>query len=221
MVNAEGHVVIDSTAARAGLRDLAQGMAEAGSLPPAVLPESRTFTEKASTDAFRSGTVAFMRNWPVAYGQLEEDQERAAGGAFDISKNFTVTRLPGPSVLGGQNLAVSSSTTKPRAARELVEFLTSESSERKLFGDGGLPATRGAAYTDITVRKARPYADALLASLRNARPRPLTTYYTLFTSVFQDVVSEALAPGRSPAEQGRLPDDAVSRLTDALHGRLR
>jgi len=222
VVDADGRVVIDSEAAREGLRQLAQGMASAGSLPPAVLPTSRSFIEKNSTDAFRAGDVALMRNWPVAYGQLRGGGQDKAAANFDISNKFGVTRLPGgPSVLGGQNLAISSGTTRPRAARELIEFLTSEGSQRRLFGDGGLPATRAAAYNDPTVREARPYADALLDAVSNARPRPLTTHYALFTSVFQEVVFEALTPGRTAEEQGRLPDNAVSRLTDALQGRLR
>lgn len=220
VVDADGHVVIDSEPARSALRQLALGMTDTGNLPPAALPESRTYTEKDSTNAFRSGAVALMRNWPVAYGQLLDNKDHTGSG-FDISKKFNVAQLPGPSVLGGQNLAISSDTTKPRAARELVQFLTSETSQRTLFRDGGLPATRTTTYADVTVRKARPYADALLAAVNNARPRPITTHYPLFTSVFQDMVSSALDPGRPPAEQGKLPDDAVSRLTDALQGRLR
>jgi multiple sugar transport system substrate-binding protein len=211
-------VVIDSPRAQAGLQQLARGMVAAQGLPPAVLPDSTTFTEKATTDAFRSGAIALMRNWPVAYGQLKSNQD--VGNGFDISSNFAVAPLPGPSVLGGQDLAVSSDTKRPRAAQALIEFLTSESSERKLFGDGGLAATRETAYADSSVRASRPYADTLLAAIRNARPRPLTTHYGLFTSVFQDVVGQALAPGKPAAEQGKLPDDAVSRLTYALNGRL-
>ena len=212
-------VVIDSPKAQAALQQLARGMVAGRDLPPAVLPDSTTFTEKSSTDAFRSGAVAYMRNWPVAYGQLKSSQD--TGGGFDIARNFAVAPLPGPSVLGGQNLALSSDTHKPRAAQALIEFLTNESSERRLFGDGGFAATREATYADESVRANRPYADTLLAAVRNARPRPLTTHYGLFTSVFQDIMSQALAPGRPPAEQGRLPDDAVSRLTSALNGRLR
>ncbi|MEH1127605.1 ABC transporter substrate-binding protein [Micromonospora sp. CPCC 206061] len=217
VVDPDGRVVIDSPEARAGLERLAGAMVASGGLPPAVLPESRTYTERDSTEAFRSGAVALMRNWPVAYGQLMDDQERAGAGGFDIAKNFAVTQLPGPSVLGGQNLAIARDTTKPRAARALIEFLTSDSSQRRLFRDGGLPATRHTTYADASVREARPYADILLAAVEDARPRPRTPHYALFTAVFQEVVREAL----TPSARGRLPADAVSRLTDALNGRLR
>jgi hypothetical protein len=87
-------VVIDSEAARAALQQLARGLAATGDLPPAVLPASTTFTERTSTEAFRSGAVALMRNWPVAYGQLKNSPDQGGGQGFDISKNFTVARLP-------------------------------------------------------------------------------------------------------------------------------
>jgi multiple sugar transport system substrate-binding protein len=220
VVDGDDHVVIDSGQAKAGLQQLARGLVGSDNRPPAVLPDSTKFIERDSTEAFRSGAVALMRNWPVAYGQLKNDSDRRNGGRSDVASNFAVTQLPGPSVLGGQNLAVSNDTDKPRAARELVKFLTSESSERTLFGDGGLPATRAATYDDTAVRAARPYAGALLAAVHNARPRPMTTHYALFSSVFQDVVSEALASPEPDGRQWQLPKDTVSRLTHALNGRL-
>ena len=50
-----------------------------------MLPDSTTFTEKASTDAFRSGAVALMRNWPVAYGQLKAARHMDGVEDFDPS----------------------------------------------------------------------------------------------------------------------------------------
>jgi multiple sugar transport system substrate-binding protein len=212
-------VVIDSGNAPAAIQQLANSMVAAAGTPPAVLPESTKSTEKESTNSFRSGEVALMRNWPVAIGKLEERAE--SGGGFDISKNFAVAPLPGPSVLGGQNLAIANDTKRPRAAQALIEFLTSEDSERTLFAKGALAPTREKTYEDPAARIARPYADTLLAAVVGARQRPLTTHYGLFTSVFQDIVSQAIDPNRPEAERGKLPDDAVSRLTNALNGRLR
>jgi len=200
-------VVIDSKEARAGLRKLAEAMNPVDGLPPAVHPQSMTFREDTSREAFRSGKVPLMRNWPVAYGQLRTGDRPMT--------DFGVRSLPGPSVLGGQNLAVSSSTDNPQAAQELVEFLTSEESERRLFRDGGLPATRTAIYEDPRVLRNRPYAAILRQVLdTNARARPGTTHYALFSSTFQDIVTQTLS------QRGELPEDAVARLTKALHGRV-
>ncbi|MEU8242988.1 extracellular solute-binding protein [Actinoplanes missouriensis] len=199
-------VVIDSKEARAGLRKLAAAMDRVDDLPPAVHPKSMTFREDTSREAFREGKVALMRNWPVAYGQLRSGDKPLT--------DFDVRSLPGPSVLGGQNLAVASSTDNPRAAQKLIQFLTSEESERRLFRDGGLAATRTAAYNDPAVIRSQPYASTLKQAVENAKARPETTHYALFSSTFQDIVTQTLN------SDGKLPDDAVKRLTEALNGRI-
>ncbi|MEV6633036.1 extracellular solute-binding protein [Actinoplanes sp. NPDC051470] len=199
-------VVIDSTKARAGLRQLAQGLRGTDGLPPAIAPRSREFREDTGRTAFRRGEAPLMRDWPVAYGQLRSGDKPL--------KDFDVRPLPGRSVLGGQNLAVAAGTRDPQVAQELVRYLTSEDSERQLFAQGGLAATRSAVYDDPEVRRKRPYAPVLLQALNEAKSRPDTPHYALFSSVFQEIVVETLNSG------GELPDDAVTRLTDALHGRL-
>src|SRR5262249_53752828 len=146
-------VVIDSEQARTGLRRLAQALQTSGDLPPAVDPRSRDYREDTTRAAFQRGEVPLMRNWPVAYGQLRSGDKPMT--------DFDVRPLPGRSVLGGQNLAVAAGTRDPRAAQELVRFLTSEDSERVLFGAGGLAATRAAVYDDPQVRNTRPYAPVL------------------------------------------------------------
>jgi multiple sugar transport system substrate-binding protein len=199
-------VVIDSPQARAGLRRLAESLQSSGGLPPAVAPQSRDYREEASRLAFQRGEAPMMRNWPVAYGQLRAGDKPMT--------DFDVRPLPGRSVLGGQNLAVAAGTRNPQAAQELLRFLTSEASERQLFEAGGLAATRSAIYDDPQVQQARRYAPVLRQALEQARSRPETPNYALFSSVFQAVVTQSLNNG------GALPADAVTRLTDALHGRV-
>jgi multiple sugar transport system substrate-binding protein len=180
--------------------------------PQLVLAESREYDESASTQAFREGKVLFMRNWPVAYRTLEAPV-RDDGGTTAVP--FGVTTLPGPSVLGGQNLAVGAGTSRPRAAQALVEFLTSPRSQQILFERGGFAATREIVYRDQAVTEKYPYALTLLAAIRQARPRPVTPYYARFSEEFRRVVGEAMDA------QGQLPPDAARRLDDALDGHRR
>jgi multiple sugar transport system substrate-binding protein len=204
-------VVIDSAATQRALTRLADS--QTGTVP-GLLPASRHYKEQASTDVFANGEVAMMRNWPVAYSQLKHRQQLGPKG-FDIRNKFSVRELPGDSVLGGQDLAIAAGTTKPAAAKALIQFLTSEESERTLFRDGGLPATRTHTYQDGTVNAAQPYAGILLDVIEHhSRLRPITTHYPLFSTVFQSVINDALNNG------GRLPGDAVPRLTAALKGQI-
>lgn len=207
VVDEDGAVVIDSAAAERGLRLLKDGIS--GSRP-LILPESRTFDEKTSTKAFGDGRVFAMRNWPVAYRDLEPIS------MSNPSFRFGVTTVPGRAgVLGGQNLAVARSSPQPRAAQALIEFLTGERSQQILFEHGGFAATRGIVYQDKNVIAKYPYATTLLEAIRRARPRPETPHYTDFSLEFRSVVRDVWAG------DGEITEDHAQRLRDALQGKRR
>jgi multiple sugar transport system substrate-binding protein len=204
VVDEQGVVRIDSAEARAGLRQLADGLREAN--PQVIMQDARNQDETAGTVAFGEGKSLFMRNWPVAYRTLQRLSSDEAGQ----EPFFNVTTLPGPSVLGGQNLALSSKSDRPRAAKALIEFLTSPRSQQILFERGGFAATREVVYLDAEVQRQRPYAKELLKAIRDARSRPVSANYTCFAAAFRDIVDLVLSEG------GRLPPNATERLTAAL-----
>ncbi|GIG42824.1 extracellular solute-binding protein [Dactylosporangium siamense] len=209
VVDGHGEVVIDSPEAQTGLTRLAAGLRPGA--PQVILPDSVRFDETATTQAFAGGKLLFMRNWPVAHRAL--DPADPAGGADGAAAvGFGVAKLPGPSVLGGQNLAVARQSRHPRAARALIEFLTGERSQQLLFERGGFAATREIVYRDATVVKLYRYAPTLLDAIRSAHSRPVTAHYAQFSETFRQVVLEALADG------GQLRADAKPRLQRALQG---
>jgi multiple sugar transport system substrate-binding protein len=206
VVDAHGRVVIDSPEAQAGLTRLANGLTPG--TPQVILRDATKFDETATTQAFGAGRVLFMRNWPVAYRSLNPSTGADAAPAVP----FQVAPLPGPSVLGGQNLAIAKDTRRPRAAQKLIEFLTSERSQQILFEHGGFAATREIVYRDATVVNLYRYAPTLLEAIQSARTRPITPHYSQFSETFRQLVRQALANG------GQLPDDAKARLEGALEG---
>ncbi|KOV85048.1 hypothetical protein ADL03_12070 [Nocardia sp. NRRL S-836] len=207
VVDENGKVVIDNDRTRRALRWLADGLKGD---KPIVLQDARVENEPLSTQAFRDGKVVFMRNWPLAHRVLTGNQAESEGRP---RLDFTVAQLPGPSVLGGQNLAISSKSSKPRAAQALIEFLTGPRSQQLLFERGGLAATRGIVYQDSRIATEHPYARTLLKAIENARLRPITPYYSRFSDEFRGVVQYAID------HDGALPSDAEERLTAALQGR--
>lgn len=213
VVSPDGRVVMDPDQVARALAPLAQGSTAGPNQQPGLLADSQQDDEKQSAIAFASGTVTMMRNWPVWYGNLKHRPDQVSSKGFTIAEHFDVKPLR-HSVLGGQDLAIAAGTTKPKAAKALIEFLTNPANERTLFGDGGLPATRADAYGDSGVLSKQPYAPVLFKALKDARPRPVTTHYPLFSDTFQDVIVQALH------NNGKLPADAVRRLTDALAGRI-
>ncbi|HEX7305254.1 extracellular solute-binding protein [Lentzea sp.] len=207
VVDETGKVVIDSDRTRRALRWLADGLQGE---KPVVLPESLDQTEQLTTQAFRDGKIVFMRNWPVAHRTLQGNRGESAGRP---GIDFEVAQLTGPSVLGGQNLAISAKSAKPRAAQALIEFLTGPRSQQLLFERGGLAATRGIVYQDSQVTTRHPYATTLLKAIEDARLRPVTAYYSRFSDEFRTVIRYALD------HDGALPANATQVLTDALQGR--
>jgi multiple sugar transport system substrate-binding protein len=207
VVDDDGKVALGSNDARSGIRALAEGFADS----KIILADARQQQEADSTQAFKDGRVLFMRNWPVAYRQLKEPgtDSRLTGAASD----FDVTTLPGPSALGGQNLAVAGKSRHPEAAQELIEFLTGEASQQVLFQDGGLASTRLRTYKDPQIQRGYPYATTLLTAIRDAELRPVTPHYWLFSQVFRQVVSQALD------NQGEFTDSQLHALERALKGK--
>jgi multiple sugar transport system substrate-binding protein len=206
VVDGRGEVVIDTPEAQTGLTRLAEGLRPGA--PQVILPDSVRFDETATTQAFGGGKLVFMRNWPVAHRALDP----ADGADSAPAVEFGVAKLPGPSVLGGQNLAVATQSRRPRAARALIEFLTGERSQQLLFERGGFAATREIVYRDAAVVKRYRYAPTLLDAIRSAHSRPVTAHYAQFSETFRQIVLEALGDG------GRLPADARPRLQRALQG---
>jgi len=175
--------------------------------PQYVLPDSLNFHEGDTTQAFRDGKVLFMRNWPVAHRALRPTRSEDAAGP---QLPFDVTPLPGPSILGGQNLAIAATSDHPEAAQALIEFLTDARSQQILFERGGLAATQEVVYRDAAVRKQYPYADKLLQAVQRAYPRPVTPCYTKFSETVRSAFYAALR------DNERLPDDFREHLESVL-----
>jgi multiple sugar transport system substrate-binding protein len=238
---AAGEDLTALSGASSGLRALvANFQAEDG-----ILPESTTFDESGSLQAFRDGRVLFMRNWPFAYNVLAADPSLPPD-AVGVTRLPAMTGdRPAPAALGGQNLAVAAHSTKPALARKLVAFLTSPASQQCLFERGGLVAARTGVYTTIapthescflpsppaggagdgeaiTLSTAPDAPSALGAALTDAVLRPETPYYSQLTDVIQSGTSAMLAAATSDEPQediDAIADALPAKIEEALHGR--
>jgi multiple sugar transport system substrate-binding protein len=203
-------IELDSTSVAAALYELGRVFDEEEQ--QLILPQSAEFDETATTQAFRERRVVFMRNWPVAFRSL---QPPTNGDSPGPEGPIDVRRLPGHSVLGGQNLAIARHSPRPVAAQRLIEFLACHDSQLILFRDGGLPATRHAVYWDPGVTKRHAYAETLEEAIRFAWRRPETPYYPRFSEVFRRGVRQAM---RDRDGEGRLSDGFADQLAKAMRG---
>jgi multiple sugar transport system substrate-binding protein len=176
----KGRVVVDSAPARAGVRMLADGVAD-GWIPR----EALRFDEERSREAFQQGHAVFLRNWPYVYSQLADPDSPVVG-------KFGVAPMPGGGVLGGWNLGVSTCSTHRKTARDFIRFVAGEQNQRTLFERAGFAPSIASLYDDPRLRRDFPYLGVLKAALRDARIRPTTPYYDDVSSAIQEYVSNAL-----------------------------
>ncbi|GIE76613.1 sugar ABC transporter substrate-binding protein [Actinoplanes philippinensis] len=180
--------------------------------PRVVDTDSTSYREETTTAQFLNSRIVFMRNWPTAFRTLvEASDQQVTVAAADI----VMTPLPGPAVLGGQNLAVVAGSPRGDDARELIAFLASEASQRLLMQVGGFAAATAATYDRPEIKAAHPYAPTIRSALEDSRQRLQTPYYPLFSQEIRTVIGEIRA-GAVPSAA-----DLQQRLTDAAAGKLR
>ncbi|MER6449185.1 ABC transporter substrate-binding protein [Streptomyces venezuelae] len=195
-------VSVDSDAARAGLRFLADGVRD-GWIPR----EALGYKEEESRRAFQDGRLLFLRNWPYVYAD-------AGAPGSEVAGRFGAVPLPGPdgpgtSVLGGSNLAVSSRARHPASAADLISYLTSERVQRQVLTQGSLPPVRSALYEDPELVRAYPYLPTLRRSVLSAAPRPKSPRYDQVSLAVQAVAQDVLALRQTP-------EQAAARLAREL-----
>ncbi|MBK3561247.1 extracellular solute-binding protein [Streptomyces sp. MBT56] len=230
LASADGRYTATPDTLKKGLQEFLTHVDDNRTLRPRAL----TSNEDATLDDFAQGRVAYMRNWPYAFGAL---QSRLA------PEQYAVVPLPGRSVLGGQNLAVSAASPRSAAARELLAFLTGPRSERCLL-DAGFAATRLSSYSSEktgsptcweavtealrpgtasgdpaaregsaripSARERSEYIGSIRRALEEAVQRPRTPYYGAFTRALQSTVHGLLT------EESPDLDAAAEALDEAL-----
>ena len=165
--------LLESAAGRTGIQMLADGFRDRW-IPGAAAD----YIEEDSRERFQSGHALFMRNWPYAYALLNDDP--------DIKDKFDVAPLPGPSVLGGWNLAIGACSVNRSTARKFMAYLSSESSQRLLFEKAGFAPTIATLYDDPRLVVTYPYLKLLKDSVNGALTRPSTAYYPRVTEAIQE-----------------------------------
>jgi multiple sugar transport system substrate-binding protein len=229
--------VADQAAVSAGLSDLASAFTTK------VIPSAETtYQEEQAAADFADGKAVFMRNWPIWYTRIKSGATLAGEPeAAKVIKYVHVRPLPFPSVLGGQDLAVATSSRNPNAALEVIQYLTSASAERCLLAVGGFPATRASAYSSSSLPSATlsddhpdaycgtvsspgftvELSNAIRDALQEAVPRPSTSYYTEFSTIVQAQVCSFLthAIGRTSPSADAVASSLATGLADAASGR--
>lgn len=206
LFTADGQPDVDTPEALTALEWLADGYAD-GTIPRDAI----TFQEEQGREAFQSGSLVFLRNWPYIYNALN-----AADGSSSVSGKFSVSPIPGldgpgVSTLGGRNLAISSYAENKETALEFIRFFVSEEQERARLDLSSRAPVYSALFEDAAVTERLPYLPTLLTAVETGQPRPKVVQYGAVTAAIQDAVYEAVTGDTDPEE-------ALAALQTELEG---
>lgn len=114
-------------------------------------------------------------------------------------------------------LAIPNSSTHQEMVGELITFLTSPETQRKVAVELGYNPVRRALYADESLLEVRPLLKDLHPILLEARPRPVTPYYLLISQAVQPEVSAVVVGRKSPKDAL----EAIRRRVDQIMGEQR
>ena len=211
------NVVIDGQRAVAGLAT-ERGMVESGVAPQAV----STYTEQECQAAFLNGRAVFCRNWPYMYALAsDESQSNVEPGQVGVAplpvaggqdRSF--------SGLGGWNfyLNATSSDKEKEAAYEFAKFATSPEQQKYRALNGSFLPTLKDLYDDEELVEKVPVIDLGESAIKNARPRPLSPYYSDMSLVMAEQFNASIKGTKSPEEAARTLDQRLQEIVAAGSG---
>jgi multiple sugar transport system substrate-binding protein len=193
VLDPDGKPSLNTAEAKAGLENLAKAYAD-GNIPK----EGITFQEEQSRQAFQSGKLLFLRNWPYVYNLATTEGSSAVKDKLGIAP-IPGKDGPGASTLGGHSMAVSVYSKNKATALDFLKFMTSEETEKFYATQGSLAPVLGSLYTDAALVKKLPYLPVLKTSIENAVPRPVSPFYPAVTKAIQENAYSAIK-GEKPVD---------------------
>lgn len=164
--------------------------------PPNIYTEIK---EEEARLFFQQGNALFERNWPYAW-QLHQADNSLVKGKVGISPLPKFTDGRHASTLGGWHIGISHYSDMKEEAWELLKYITSYDTEKKLVLNLGWNPGRKDLYDDQEVIKKFPHLVVLREVFETAVARPNLPYYTQLSSIIQRYVNSCLAGNISAKE---------------------
>ncbi len=206
------NVVIDSPESAAGLAT-ERSMVTDGVTPQAVV----NYTETESHTTFLNGDAVFIRNWPYMYG-LASDPEQSKIKPEQIGVAPIPAGEGGQSFsgLGGWNLFINAaSQDKVDAAWTLIQYLSApeQVKARALQGGPGIP-TYKSLYDDQEILNNVPVVALAKEAAQNAKPRPVSPYYSDMSLEMAEQFNASLKGDISPEQAVKTLQNQLQNIVE-------
>lgn len=172
-----------------------------------------TYQEPESLSVFLQGHAVFHRNWPYAW-ELGNNQTRST-----IAGKVGVASLPGfaagqhAATLGGWLYGISAYSQHEHEAWALIEFLSSQATQKKFAQEAGIAPSRQAMFSDLELLATMPQLSNHFAVLQSATARPRSPVYPAISHLLQRYFSRALAiDDIDLAQEATVTDAHIDRL---------
>lgn len=189
--DANGKPKVDTPEAKKGLDFLVDSVKDG-----TIAKEAITYQEEEGRQAFQSGKVVFLRNWPYVYSLAQKSK---VVGKFSVAP-LPGLNGPGSSSLGGHNVALSSFAKNKATALDFMKFFTGQASASTFLKDASMAPPYTDLYGDTSLVEQYPYLPVLKESIVKAVPRPRVVQYGDASSAIQQEVYAALNGDKSSAQ---------------------
>jgi len=208
-----GRVVVNSKEGLAALMEMRKQIYEEGVVPTSAL----TWHEEECRFAFQNGEAAFMRNWPYAYGLMQDRKSSKVAGRFAVAPMPASSGGAPTAALGGSQLAINRNTKHPDAAWAVVDYLTQPARMLERARVVGQFPTRAALYDDPKLAAVLPIPPAQArVVIEHAVPRPVTPVYTQLSEILQIYLHRALTGQLPPAAALARAQTEMQRLLNSV-----
>ncbi len=176
--------------------------------PPGVT----TYAEEEARLLFQNGKAVFLRNWPYVYSLAAES---AIAGKYKIKPMVHAVGHSSGATLGGWGLGISTTSKHPDAAWQVIEFLSSEASQREFILATGFVPSRIALFNDPDIVAKYDYYPQLLKVVQSSALRPPIPQYAQASDILQRYLSAAIT-GKMTPEQAM--QNAAQETRNLLQG---
>ncbi|MGH2413278.1 MAG: ABC transporter substrate-binding protein, partial [Microcystaceae cyanobacterium] len=170
-----------------------------GTLDEISPPGVTTYVEEDTRLLFQNGKAVFLRNWPYTFS-LASQPDSAIRGKFGIKPMVHAPGQKSGACQGGWGLGIAKTSEHPDEAWKVIEFFSSEETQRKFILATGKVPSRKSLFNDPEVVAKYSHYPQLLKVVENSSLRPPIAQYAQASDILQRYLSAALTDRISPEQ---------------------